>query len=151
MNSELLYAELIVYAELIISITMVIMTGIYFIFSNTIMPVLSKVENGALVMIAINKVILNPVFLTLFAVSALGALYLMIFGAGPTQLAAWVFFLGTVVVTVTRNIPMNNQLLNTENAAQLRQAQWQQYLIHWVRWNHIRSISSAVSAAILLI
>ena len=52
-------------------LSMLIMTGIYFIFSCTVMPALRQSEQGAETMVRINKAILNPLFYLCFFGSAL--------------------------------------------------------------------------------
>lgn len=48
--------------EALLQLSMIIMVGLYFIFSNTVMRVLATHHNGAEVMNGINAVILNPCF-----------------------------------------------------------------------------------------
>lgn len=142
--------HLMLYLELAIKLAMLMMMGIYFIFSNTIMTVLANYERGAGVMVDINKVIQNPIFLGIFALSGIGAIYLLFVAQGSELLAAWVFFIGTVLVTLRHNVPMNNQLQSTEHDIAARRRQWQHYLTHWVFWNHIRTLSSVISGVLLL-
>jgi uncharacterized membrane protein len=129
--------------------TMGIMAGIYLIFSTTIMPSLKEVDNGAFVMAKINEVILNPVFKSIFFFSGISSAYLGMF-ANSTDLvfraACLVFFIGTFLVTVLRNVPLNSDLKQATMTQNKVNDVWNRYLTSWVRWNHVRSIC-AISAA----
>lgn len=136
--------------ETLVQLTMIIMVGIYFIFSNTIMTSLKNAELGADTMVEINKVILNPLFMLCFFVSGIGSAYLAIFAQSLLALSGGVFFVGTTLVTVLKNVPLNNRLRDT--ATQLERTQvWQIYLHKWVFWNHIRSVSAILAALLLLL
>ena len=134
--------------ELLIQLSMIIMVGLYFIFSNTIMSSLKQFDAGADVMVEINRVILNPVFMAVFWISGLGSAYLVIFAEGLLFASGVVFLLGTTVVTMVRNVPLNNQL--RDSGAERAQV-WQQYLNKWVFWNHVRSVAAVTSGLLLVI
>ena len=141
----------IVILEAIMQLSMVSMIGLYFIFSNTIMAALRNTRNGADVMTEINDVILNPFFYLLFFGSALSSVYLLVMRDQTEWLAGLVFFVGTFVVTLARNVPLNNQL-KSALGQQTQQAEvWQQYLQKWLFWNHLRTLSSFVSGALLFV
>lgn len=137
-----------------IEFLMILMVGIYFIFSNTIMSSLKKIENGAETMVEINKQILNPLFYLCFFGSAMGSLVLSIYGT-PFQLAAGlIFFLGTFLVTLLCNVPQNNALLDSFSADEKTSnvsETWSDYLKTWVFWNNIRTLSSMISGILLLL
>ena len=133
--------------EPLIQLSMIIMVGLYFIFSNTIMMSLKQFESGADVMVEINKVILNPVFMAVFWVSGLGSLYLVIVAEGLLFISGAIFLVGTTLVTMVRNVPLNNRL---RDSGAEREQVWQQYLDKWVFWNHVRSVA-AVSSGLLLV
>ncbi len=133
--------------EPLIQLSMVSMVGLYFIFSNTIMASLKQFKSGADVMVEINQVILNPVFMAVFWISGLGSLYLVMFAEGLLFISGVIFFLGTTFITVIRNVPLNNQL---RDSGPERAEVWQNYLNKWVFWNHVRS-AAAVSSGLLLV
>lgn len=130
--------------------TMIIMVGIYFIFSNTIMKALRRTRNGAEIMVDINQVILNPVFMTCFIFSGISSLWFALTASGTLALGGAVFFAGTTLLTMIKNVPLNNKLRDTTKP-ELRQRVWQQYLSVWVFWNHIRSISAVLSGFLLVL
>jgi len=129
-----------------------IMAGIYVIFSNTIMPSLKELENGAFVMAKINDVILNPVFKLFFFFSAMCSAYLGLLASHIDlvfRLACAMFLLGTFVVTLLKNVPLNNALKRAISTHSQIDEVWAEYLVSWVKWNHVRSVS-AVLAIILV-
>ena len=141
---------MLIYLQPIILTTMFIMVGVYFIFSNTIMAVLRKQESlvGAAVMASINDVILNPVFKLIFLASGIGALVLsgVLWSMSlQASLACGVFFVGTTLVTVLFNIPLNNALKTAVESQQAIVPMWERYLREWVRWNHVRTLSAILS------
>lgn len=133
--------------EALLQLSMIIMVGIYFIFSNTVMRALSMREDGAGVMVEINRQILNPFFLGCFGLSALAGMYFFYFHSAFQSLAGVVFTVGTTLVTVVFNVPLNNRLKQASNsdAAPI----WRIYLAKWVFWNHVRTASALVSGLLL--
>lgn len=136
-------------AEAIVKLTMIIMIGLYFIFSNTIMSVLSKIDNGADLMILINRKILNPLFLGCFFISGVGSLSLFFVSSGATAASSIVFFIGTVAVTVVFNVPLNDRLKDASKSE--LSAVWKEYLSKWVFWNHVRTICGITSGLLLCV
>ena len=136
------------FIETLIKLTMIIMIGLYFIFSNTIMRVLSNVDNGANVMISINREILNPLFFGCFFISGIGSLVLVfITSTVSVSIASTIFFMGTFVITLFFNVPLNNKLKDAlENQINTI---WKEYLHRWVFWNHVRTFSGVVSGLLL--
>lgn len=134
--------------ESLIQLSMVIMVGLYFAFSNTIMPSLKQFESGADVMAEINKVILNPVFMAVFLLSGIGSLYLMIVADGLLAVSGAIFLIGTTLVTMVKNLPLNNQLRDSDKE---RPQVWQHYLDKWVFWNHIRTGSAVISGLLVVV
>ena len=134
-------------AEGVLKLSMVMMIGIYFIFSNTVMTALSRFDNGDQVMVAINREILNPWFLIPFFVSGFGAMYFFISGSLLESAAGAVFFIGTSVITTVFNVPLNDKLDDTPESE--RRYMWRYYLSKWTVWNHLRT-GSALIAGLLL-
>ncbi|MEP0357425.1 anthrone oxygenase family protein [Paraglaciecola sp.] len=133
--------------EATLQLTMIIMVGLYFVFSNTVMPVLAKHHDGAATMIKINKKILNPLFMICFISSGLAGLYFFLLHTGFLAAAGIVFFIGTTIVTIVFNVPLNDRLKNS--LPQKRDEEWIKYLSKWVAWNHVRTLSGIVSAFLL--
>ena len=89
--------EHIVIVEALLQLSMITMVGLYFIFSNTIVRTLTTLESGAMVMVEINKSILNPVFMGFFILSGIAGLYFFVFTEGLLAIAGLVFFIGTTL------------------------------------------------------
>ena len=58
------------------------------------------------------------------------------------------------IITMVFNVPLNNQLdtvnpdgLSTADAAR----EWQAYFSTWTAWNHVRTVTSFLGAALLLL
>ena len=146
MNSTLTIIHLI---DALLQVSMIVMVGVYFIFSNTIMKSLQSQVNGAEIMVEINKQILNPLFIAFFLFSALAGGYFLVWGSGIIRLSGGLFLIGTTFVTVIKNVPLNNQLRDAYSQDE-QSAMWRVYLREWVFWNHVRTVS-AVSASFLLV
>jgi uncharacterized membrane protein len=133
--------------------------GLLFAFSNFVMRALLQQppESGMRTMQAVNSLIQNPVFFVLFFGAALSTLFLAATSAlhlsrtGSTLLllGSLLYLVGTFAVTVAFNVPLNNSL-SAYSAVAFDAAQfWQNYVAQWLKWNHIRTITS-VSATVLL-
>ncbi|TPV62248.1 DUF1772 domain-containing protein [Aestuariibacter sp. GS-14] len=129
-------------------LSMLIMMGIYFIFSCTVMRALRQSEQGAEIMVLINREILNPLFYLCFFGSAVASLTFVL-SRSNHYLAGLIFFIGTFMVTLIKNVPLNNALLEASGDASLQHT-WQTYLTKWLFWNHVRSVTAIVSGALLL-
>lgn len=130
--------------------------GLFFIFSNTIMKALDQLPAGGGVapMQRINEVILNPVFFLAFFGTALICVALLIIylprlgqpGAVLACSGALLYVLGSIVVTMVWNVPLNNKLMAIPASASDLAAQWQAYRVPWTMWNHVRTITSLLAA-----
>ncbi len=137
----------IVLAEALLQLSMIMMIGLYFTFSNTVMKVLSNSRHGAAIMIDINKQILNPLFLACFIISGVAGAYFFWSETGVRSIAGAIFLLGTTLVTVLFNVPLNNRLRDANSVRQ--PVVWNAYLSRWVWWNHIRSLTGILSGFLL--
>ena len=138
--------------------------GVFFAFSTFVMKALLQVpaSHGVAAMQHINVVVLNPLFLGVFvgtaAVEAGCAVWsLSSWHASRSVLvlaAALLYVLGTFLVTMKCNVPMNNRLARLDPGSPEAAAFWPTYVREWSIWNHIRSaaalLSSACSAAALV-
>ena len=130
--------------------------GIFFAFSSFVMKALARVPSaeGIGAMQSINVVVLNPWFLGTFMETAVVSL-----GAGGLALAGWgrpsaVFFLGgarfylvgTFLVTVLGNVPLNDQLAAVSATDPAARDVWEHYLGRWTMWNHVRTAAAMVAA-----
>ncbi|WP_026617884.1 DUF1772 domain-containing protein [Ensifer aridi] len=136
-----------------------LIAGLFFVFSVCIMQALSRLppEEGIAAMNAINVVIQNPLFLTAFMGTALLGLVLVVTalwgGEGSCLLAAGglVYFIGTLVVTMVFNVPLNNALAAAAPGQAATELWQQRYLTDWVWWNHVRTLASIASLALFVL
>ena len=127
------------------------MAGIYYAFSGFIMRAFATTgpTTATDAMVAINRVILKSSFMPLFFGSSLLCLALLIAalilrpnGYPLIAIGAAVYLVGMLGVTILRNVPLN-QLLDAQGAAI-----WPEYLRNWTMWNHLRTASSLIAAAL---
>ncbi|MDQ8185272.1 anthrone oxygenase family protein [Pelagicoccus sp. SDUM812002] len=132
--------------------------GIFFAFSSFVMKALKRIPSpeGIRTMQSINVVVINPAFLGLFMGTALLSLTLIAtvilgysthsFEALPHwfMIGAIHYFVGTFLVTLAGNVPLNNRLAhaNADNAQSL----WNTYLKNWTLYNHVRATSATIAA-----
>src|SRR5262245_34097728 len=126
-----------------------LMAGLFFAFSFAVMDALARIQpaEGIAAMQSINRVILNPVFLTVFmgtpaicAVVLLSALWRWQEpGALCFLLGAASYIVGAFIVTVVLNVPLNNVLDAVGPVSAEGAAVWTRYLSEWVGWNHVRT------------
>ena len=134
--------------------------GVFFIFSNTIMKSLAQrpAPEGMAVMQAINVVIINPGFLGAFMGTAAASLLLIVVAfLGETGLSkalvitsALAYFVGTFLVTIAGNVPLNNALARADSDSPDGQAVWADYLQRWTRLNTLRTVFALIAASFLL-
>ncbi len=103
----------------------------------------------------------NPAFLLGYFGGAILALVVGVIAVIQLrQPGSWVVLVGAVfailaaVITMAFNVPLNNHLdtvnpvgLSATDAAR----EWQAYFSTWTAWNHARTVSSFVGAALLLL
>ncbi len=135
----------------IAAVTSGVMGGLFFAYSNSVMPSLARVPapSGIAAMQAINVVIVNPLFLLVFlGPAALSAVLLVaaIFGWGDLE-SGWViagsilYLAGSILVTGAFNVPRNNALDKVSPTAPEGAAYWTSYLSEWTTWNHVRTVA----------
>ena len=132
--------------------------GIFYAFSSFIMKALAGVPSaeGIGAMQSINVVVINPSFLGAFFGTAV-----LSFVAGGFALAGWgeasasfflggaiLYLVGTILVTMLGNVPLNNQLAAVSATDPAARDVWERYLGRWTMWNHVRT-AAAMAAALL--
>ncbi len=132
-------------------VCLAIQAGLYFTFSNTIMPVLGKqpANISRQIMKDINQEIQNEVFLaTLFSPFFLAIAMFLSGDLFTWQLVVSIllYTFGVFFVTVRYNLPLNRQLEDSTD-----RDIWESYQKEWVRWNHIRTIFAIIAIIFALI
>lgn len=133
------------------------MAGIFFAFSTFVMRALSRLpaKEGIAAMQAINVTVLNTWFFTAFFGTAAACLVLAVLaltgetGDQPIYLVvgSTLYLLGTLLVTIVFNVPLNNRLAKVDPESADGFAVWTHYLVRWSRWNHVRTTTSLAAAA----
>lgn len=120
-----------------------LMAGLFFSFSVAVMPGLADLPAGHArdAMRRINVRIQNPVFLLVFA----GNVVLCGIEVFQGRIAGGLLYIvGSFLLTMVVNVPMNNRLERTDDAY------WPEYLRRWTIWNHVRGLACLASTVILL-
>ena len=132
--------------------------GLFFAFSSFIMRAFDSLPpvQAITAMQSINTSILIPAFFLAFFGTAILSLLLAalaLFGhadpaALPILIGALAYLIGTILVTMAANVPLNNRLARFQpGAGDDAAAAWRAYRIPWTRWNHVRTLTSLGAAA----
>lgn len=123
--------------------------GIFFAFSTFVMSALARIapDQGIAAMNSINVTVINPWFMTVFmgtpaicAILAVMALFKWSEpGAALILAACVVYIVGSFVVTMVFNVPLNNALADVTSASGEGGALWTRYLSDWTFWNSVRT------------
>lgn len=137
-----------------------LVAGVFFAFSTFVMKALGRIpeEHGIRAMQSINVVVLNAWFLGVFlGTAALCVLATVIApfatSAGEGSVTAWtlagcaLYLVGTLLVTIVRNVPRNEALAAVDAASSEGALLWADYLVSWTFWNHIRTAAALIAAA----
>jgi uncharacterized membrane protein len=129
--------------------------GVYFAFLAFVMAALRTLpaDAGMAAMRAVNRVILRSPFMPLFfgtsaAALLLGVMAISAAASWPAVFGAAVHLVGMTGVTVAFNVPLNTRIERAGENTVEAEAAWQHYLMAWTRWNHLRTISSILAAAL---
>ena len=135
-----------------------VMAGLFFVFSNTVMAALGRLPaaQGMAAMQSINAVILNPVFLCLFIGTALLCALVVVLGVWQWRapgamllvLGGASYLVGTFLVTMAFNVPLNNELAALAAGDPGSAETWVRYLRTWTLWNHARTATSILALAL---
>jgi len=135
--------------------------GVFFAFSNFVMAALARLApaEGIHAMQAINVTVLNRLFLgTFMGTGALSLAAIVVallrwdgLGSLCIVLAGATYALGSIVVTMRGNVPLNNALMRVTQADTLGEATWRGYLRDWTKWNHVRTIACFVAMVLFVI
>lgn len=136
------------------------MAGLFFVFSDSVMKALGSrpAAEGMAAMQAINVTILNPTFFAAFFGTAALCLVLGIAalfdlsapGALVSLAGSLLYLLGSILVTMRFNVPLNNALAAADPASEAGAALWSRYLVVWTAWNHVRTLACLAAAALLI-
>lgn len=132
-----------------------LIAGVFFAFSSFVMKALARLPAAQAIaaMQSINIVVINPAFLGVFMGSALLSLIAVWFALDhwPHPAASWLlsagitYLVGTFLVTVLRNVPLNDRLAALCATEHASGEAWQGYLARWTAWNHVRTLAALAS------
>ena len=141
-----------------------VIAGVFYAFSTFIMKALARLPagEGVAAMQSINVVVLNPLFVGVFAGTAAAGL-----AAVVAALARWGmpgsiclllggvlyavgYAVGTFGVTAACNVPLNNALARVSRGDADLEARWADYVRRWTAWNHVRT-AAALGAAVAFV
>jgi uncharacterized membrane protein len=130
--------------------------GVFFAFSSFVMRALGRLPSahGISAMQAINVTVINPRFLGVFlgtAALSLGSIALAGLrwtrpGSGFGALGGALYFVGTFLVTMRGNVPLNESLAEVEPSDGDAADEWRSYLVRWTTWNHVRTAAALVAS-----
>lgn len=138
-----------------------LVAGIFYAFSTFVMGALARLvpAQGIAAMNSINVVVINPWFGGVFfgtaaacAVLAVAAL-LMWHKPGSTYviIAALLYIVGALGITMAFNVPRNNALAAVDPASADGARLWADYVVTWTFWNHVRTIAPLLATALLIL
>ncbi|MEL6384920.1 MAG: anthrone oxygenase family protein [Cyanobacteria bacterium J06626_18] len=132
--------------------------GIFFAFSTFVMQALAEQPSapGIATMQSINITVINPWFMVAFFGPAVAGLVLTLAavpqwnqpGVGYWLAGSLLYLIGTIVVTIAGNIPLNDALASVSPASTEGTMLWAKYLTDWTFWNHVRTIAAFLAAAL---
>jgi uncharacterized membrane protein len=130
--------------------------GVFFAFSSFVMKALARVPSseGIAVMQSINVVVINPSFIGAFMGTALLSIAVIVLvlmnGIHPVTMffigGSVFYFVGTFLVTMFGNVPLNNQLAAASVTDPDAAVLWMHYLDRWTMWNHVRTAAAIVAS-----
>lgn len=133
--------------------------GVFFAFSTFVMWALALQlpASGIATMQAINITVFTPWFMAAFIGPAVACLLLIVSTVRPWQqpgamywlVGSVLYLVGSMGVTVAGNIPLNDALAVVAPGSAEGAKLWARYLTDWTFWNHVRTIASLGSAALL--
>jgi uncharacterized membrane protein len=130
--------------------------GVFFGFSTFIMRALARLPTaaGIAAMQQINVAVINPWFLVPFvgtavAGAALAGWGVVVWGEGEARWRAVggaLYVVGTFLVTIRFNVPLNDALAAVAPEEERAVAVWEDYLVRWTWWNHVRTVAAIAAA-----
>jgi uncharacterized membrane protein len=138
-----------------------LIAGAFYAFSSFIMRALGQLtgRDGLVAMQAINVAAVTPLFMLGFIATALLSIIVLVVALAQRDAAgtyfavagAALYLVGCFGLTVTRNVPLNNALVNLDPTAPASIAQWNAYLTTWTTWNHIRTVAALLAMLAFLV
>jgi uncharacterized membrane protein len=138
-----------------------LVAGVFFAFSTFVMSALARLQpkDGIVAMQSINITAINPWFMAALFGTAAACLFLAISSLLKWQqpgtiyllVGSLLYLIGTVLVTIVFNVPLNDALAQVRPESTDGANLWTSYLTTWTVWNHVRTIAALAAAALLTI
>jgi uncharacterized membrane protein len=138
-----------------------LMAGVFFAFSAFVMIALGRlpVAQSIAAMQSINAAAINPLFgAALFGTAAACVLLTVssLFrwhkpGASYLLAGSLLYLVGTILVTIAFNLPLNEALAAVDPTSADGTNLWASYVTSWIAWNHVRAAGALAAAASLTI
>jgi len=129
-----------------------LIAGLFFAFSIFVMTALQRLpaDRGVAAMQSINVAVLNPIFFTVFfgtgAIALAGAVLGLLQpnepGAVYRIVGTLLYLLGAILVTMIRNVPLNQRLAGMAASSDEATSFWPRYVREWTGWNHLRTLAT---------
>lgn len=133
-----------------------LVAGVFFAFSTFVMPALTRLQpaQGIAAMQSINITAINPLFMTALFGTAAACCFLAVSSllkwSQPSSayllVGSLLYIIGTVMVTIAFNVPLNDALAKVESSSAEGAKLWIGYLANWTAWNHVRTVTALAAA-----
>jgi uncharacterized membrane protein len=134
-----------------------LIAGTFFAFSAFVMTALGRrpPSEGIAAMQSINAVVVQSPFIAVFVGTAAASAFLALMAILKMDdpRAIWwlaggaLYVAGTFILTIVRNVPLNDTLAAAEPAHADSADIWKRYLVDWTWWNHARTAASFAATA----
>jgi len=151
----------IVYVCLCFGFLSALVAGVFQSFSDFVMAGLARARPGGGIesMQQINRTVFRSFFLTSFlslvpltmAFGTYAGMRLDGYGRALVIAASSVYLTSVFLVTILGNVPMNKRLDRMDPESVEAAVYWQTYRRVWTRFNHVRTVGSAATAALFLL
>lgn len=133
-----------------------LVAGVFLAFSDFVMKSLGALPPaiGIKAMQSINILVYRSIFMVgLIGLAIISVLFLAfdLFQGRLTlrTIAAVIYLVGVMAASGGGNIPLNTALAVVDPTSTAAHDLWDRYLKLWVNWNHVRTISATLAAALL--
>lgn len=138
-----------------------LMSGVFYAFSAFVMTGLRRLPSpqGMAAMQSINVTAVGPGLMIPFFGTMIAAIAVAVTAVADWdgRVSVWLlagsasYVFGTFVMTAAYHVPRNNALEATSIDRPEAVSVWQRYLEEWTRWNHVRALTSMITALTLTV
>jgi uncharacterized membrane protein len=135
-----------------------LIAGVFFAFSTFVMSALARLQpaQGIAAFQSINITVYNPWFMGTFLGTAVACIFLAVSslikwqqpGAAHLLVGSLLYLVGTVLVTIVFNVPLNNALAVVDPGSADGASLWSSFIPKWTNWNHVRTVAALAAAVV---